>query len=64
MAIAPEAVWPEVLELHLVAVIQPSNCPEAVGGPLAVACAEPLGPEVLIALELLAQPPELPLTPD
>ena len=34
------------------------------GGPEAVICVEPLGPEVAVALELLAQLPELPVTPE
>jgi hypothetical protein len=40
------------------------EAPGVPGGPEAVNTAEPLGLEVVVALELLAQPPELPVTPD
>ena len=40
------------------------EAPGVPGGTEAVNTAEPLGLEVVVALELLAQPPELPVTPD
>src|SRR5690349_21178010 len=62
-ASAPEAVWPDVVELQEVLVKQRPT-PGVPGGPETVIRAEPLGPEVVVALELLAQLPELPVTPD
>jgi hypothetical protein len=59
---APEAVWPEVVELQEVSSKQASH-PKPPLGPEAVNCAEPLDPEVVVELELEEQPPELPLTP-
>jgi hypothetical protein len=41
-----------------------AEAPGFPGGPEAVNCAEPLGLEVVVALELLAQLPDLPVTPD
>jgi hypothetical protein len=61
-ASAPEAVWPEAVELQEVLVKQRST-PGVPVGPEAAICAEPLGPEVVVALELLAQLPELPFAP-
>ena len=63
-ASAPEAVWLEAEALHEPTAKQPWREPKAVGGPEAVNCAEPLGPEVVVELELEEQPPEPPLTPD
>lgn len=63
MASAPEAVWSEVVALQEVAVKQLLSL-EPPMGPEAPIFAEPLGPEVVVALELEEQLPELPLTPD
>jgi hypothetical protein len=62
-ASAPEAVWPEAVELQEVLVKQRPT-PGVPAGPETPIFAEPLGPEVVVALELLAQLPELPFTPD
>jgi hypothetical protein len=62
-ASAPEAVWPDAVELQEVLVKQRPT-PGVRGGPEAAIFAEPLGPEVVVALELEEQLPELPLTPD
>lgn len=62
-ASAPEAVWSEVVAVQVVAVKQLLSL-EPPMGPEAPIFAEPLGPEVVVALELEEQLPGLPLTPD
>jgi hypothetical protein len=59
---APDVVWPEAVALQELPM--QAEAPGFPGGPEAVNCAEPLGLEVVIAVELLAQLPELPVTPD
>jgi len=59
-ATAP-AVWPEPVAVHEVMVLQ-FSAPGVPGGPEALLNPEPKGLEVVVLLELEAQPPELPLT--
>lgn len=62
---APEAVWPEEVALQPDEVLEKQALrADFPGGPEAVNCVEPLGPEVLVLLELEEQLPELPVTPD
>jgi hypothetical protein len=58
---APIAVWPEALPLQGVALAH--GIIVVKGGPEVADSAEPLGPEVVVELELEEQLPELPLTP-
>jgi hypothetical protein len=58
---APDVVWPEAVLLQEPLVMQP-EASEPPGGPEAVNCPEPLDLEVVVALELEEQLPELPLT--